>query len=690
MKKKIIALILLCGLLACTNISPALGADYGTAIVDGLNADRVHLRERASTGSNSLGLFFTGTQVLCESDPGKEWVKVTIGSQTGYMQSDYLYQGANPGSVKSKQPKASVTNKGTGSWVNLRKEPSTGAAVASKLYHGDAVTVLGQTVTKWYYVKAGDLYGYIMSDYLSVGASGSPDAPAYGTAVVDGRNADRVHLRERASTGANSLGLYFTGTKVLCESDPGKEWVKVTIGSQTGYMQSDYLYQGANPGSVKSKQPKASVTNKGTGSWVNLRKEPSTGAAVASKLYHGDAVTVLGQTVTKWYYVKAGDLYGYIMSDYLSVGASGSPDAPAYGTAVVDGRNADRVHLRERASTGANSLGLYFTGTKVLCESDPGKEWVKVTIGSQTGYMQSDYLYRGTNPGSIQSKQPKAAVTNKSTGSWVNLRKEPSTGAAVASKLYHGDAVTVLGETASHWYYVKAGELYGYIMSDFLSIGSSASGPSSKGYQMLLYTARPNQKSSIKIQYPKFTGAGSDSLNALIYAKVQSFAQDAYSLYSSDTGLTIDYQSAVTLHNRKIASMIFWGSSYVEGGNHPFEDLTAFNIDLSSMKEITFADLYTADGGFEQVFFKKAFFPTNPVTSYDAASFSEMLKLQTPEYESVSPFSYPDGVSCFLKPDGIVLSMGAVHATGNDHFEAQLRYGDIQQFYRLQQKYWEN
>jgi len=108
------------------------------------------------------------------------------------------------------------------------------------------------------------------------------------------------------------------------------------------------------------------------------------------------------------------------------------------------------------------------------------------------------------------------------------------------------------------------------------------------------------------------------------------------------------------------------------------------------LKEITLKDLYTTDADFEKVFFDKAFFPTDPVTSYDEASFPEMLKLQSPEYQTADPFSIPDNVSCFLKPDGLVLSMPAVHATGSDHFEAQLQSSDIQQFYLPTQNYWEN
>lgn len=322
MKRKIISLILLCALMTFSGSGLALGAGYGTAIIDGQNADRVHLRAWASASASSLGLYFTGTEVELKSDPDEAWVKVTIGSQTGYMNSDYLYQGNNPGSVRSKQPTAMVSNIKAGSWVNLRGEPSLRAAVAGKIYKGDTVTVLGETAGNWYYIEADGLYGYVMSGYLTTGGSSPSKPDSYGTAVIDGGNSDRVHLRKLPSAGANSLGLYFTGTKVLCKSDPGKDWVKVTVGSQTGYINSEYLYVGNDADSVQPEQPEAAVKNIKAGSWVNLRSQPSLSGAAAGKLYKGDVVTVLGQTSGGWYYVKADDQYGYIMSAYLSIGGS--------------------------------------------------------------------------------------------------------------------------------------------------------------------------------------------------------------------------------------------------------------------------------------------------------------------------------------------------------------------------------
>ena len=351
--------------------------------------------------------------------------------------------------------------------------------------------------------------------------------------------------------------------------------------------------------------------------------------------------------------------------------------AADFGTAVINGKSADRVHLRELPSLEANSLGLYFTGTAVQCESVLDAEWIMITIGRQTGYMKSEFL-APTREG-IQSEQPSGSIA--SADGWAALREEPSSLAAVTSKLANQTAVTVLGETSKHWYYVQANGQCGYVYADDLRLGSAGTTtqpPDTMTYQMQSYS--PN--GDITILYPVFTGFGSDVLNAAIGAKVRAFT-------GNKADATLDYQCAVTLQNRKMVSMVFWGVSDVAGSIHPFTDLYTLNVDVSTGQEITFEDLYVTNTSFQSIFFATAYFPENPVTSYSAESFGEMLTLQTDEYQTINVFDISGVITCYLKPDGIVLSMPSIHATGSDHFEAEMRYADIQAFYIPAIKYWE-
>ena len=187
---------------------------------------------------------------------------------------------------------------------------------------------------------------------------------------------------------------------------------------------------------------------------------------------------------------------------------------------------------------------------------------------------------------------------------------------------------------------------------------------------------------------PAFYGSKAEEINSLILAKVQDMASLDPSLFPENPRIDVNYQSAVTLQNSKIISVVFWGNTDIEVSQFPTTDLYALNIDLTSLELITLKDLYTVNAEFEKVFFEKAFFPSDPITSYSEEKFSEMLKLQTSEYTLPSPFTNADSMRCFLKPEGIVLSMPAIHASGSDHFEAELLYSDIQDYYLPEQIYW--
>lgn len=135
--------------------------------------------------------------------------------------------------------------------------------------------------------------------------------------------------------------------------------------------------------------------------------------------------------------------------------------------AIIDGKTSDRVHLREGRSTASASQGLFFTGTRVLCEAEPVGDWVAVTIGAQTGYMKAEYLLRGSM-GSASVAQKSATVRSN-----MYLRQKPDASAATLASAEAGDQIILLGETQSSWYYVQANGVYGYIPAEMLVEGKT-------------------------------------------------------------------------------------------------------------------------------------------------------------------------------------------------------------------------
>ena len=211
-------------------------------------------------------------------------------------------------------------------------------------------------------------------------------------------------------------------------------------------------------------------------------------------------------------------------------------------------------------------------------------------------------------------------------------------------------------------------------------------------YVMSLYTEAQNQNSSFKIQYPFFIWDRKNKaveINRLILNKMREIAEIDPGNFPENPKVIANFQSSVTLLNSKIVSIVFWGDIDIEVSQFPTTNLYALNIDLENLKEIQPPDLHTTNEKFEKVFFEKAFFPKNPITSSSEEQFSEMLKYQTSEYQSISPFKFSEDLKFFLKPEGIVFSLPSVHANGYDHFEAELLYSDIQEFYLPEQIYWE-
>ena len=142
-------------------------------------------------------------------------------------------------------------------------------------------------------------------------------------------------------------------------------------------------------------------------------------------------------------------------------------DTDGWGTATIDGHDANRVHLRGAPSTDAPSLGLYFTGAQVECLSDPSGEWVDVRIGTESGFIRGEYL----TTGSTVSACPIGVV---STTSYVNFREAPAMQYSSIAALRDGAPLIIYGETVDHWYYAAYGMRTGYVKANYVVLGEPA------------------------------------------------------------------------------------------------------------------------------------------------------------------------------------------------------------------------
>lgn len=156
-------IMLLLAALLCACACCAMADDYGVAVVDGRNSSKVHLREAPTTESKSLGLYFTGTEVTCKSDPYGEWVEVKIGRERGYMKSAYLKTGAAADRITPKWQAGTIT---ANKYARMRKGPSTEYQFIRNVNEGENVTIMGETDEHWYYVKYKGEEGFISANLV--------------------------------------------------------------------------------------------------------------------------------------------------------------------------------------------------------------------------------------------------------------------------------------------------------------------------------------------------------------------------------------------------------------------------------------------------------------------------------------------------------------------------------------------
>lgn len=194
MMKRLLSFLLM--LLLCC---PAATAESSVCYIDGGNADRVHLRAEPFITSDSLGLYFTGTDVIV-IDTTAEWAWVMVGDEDGYIMREYLTQ-----AYTNRSGPWYVVDNPHDTWVNLRMSPSMDGMVAMCPENGTRVQLLGETADGWSYVECDGVMGYIMSNLLSPWES---DSPVAAETTVLGRTADWYYIHQY--TAPNGQNIYFT------------------------------------------------------------------------------------------------------------------------------------------------------------------------------------------------------------------------------------------------------------------------------------------------------------------------------------------------------------------------------------------------------------------------------------------------------------------------------------------------
>jgi N-acetylmuramoyl-L-alanine amidase len=136
---------------------------------------------------------------------------------------------------------------------------------------------------------------------------------------------DKLNVRKLPSANATIIGSLARGTKVYAAYKVNNGWYYIKYGSLIGYVNGAYL-QTTPPKTIATSaqftQPY--YVNVAANSKLNVRKSPSTSAPIVGSLTRGLKVYA-AYKVNGWYYIKYGNLIGYVYGAYLQTAAPAAP-----------------------------------------------------------------------------------------------------------------------------------------------------------------------------------------------------------------------------------------------------------------------------------------------------------------------------------------------------------------------------
>ena len=290
-----------------------------------------------------------------------------------------------------------------GGWLRLRSGASSEAETISAYYTGTTVTVLGGSGV-WYHVRTPDgKTGYMHSGYLTLSSSITGGQLAENTAAtVTSGNGKPVRLRTGPSTNYAIIASYAVGTP-LTVLTTGETWCKIRINGQTGYMMTEFIDAGSTAGGYTA------YVVSGNGKSVVLRSGPAKSYEAIASYNVGQKVTVNSYGAA-WCQITVNGVSGYMMSEFLSTtkpatgttGSTGTGSASSSYTAYVTSQNGKGVRMRSGAGKIYPTIATYSVGTKVTV-LEYGKTWCKIKIGSNTGYMMTEFLTTAKTSTAVQT-----------------------------------------------------------------------------------------------------------------------------------------------------------------------------------------------------------------------------------------------------------------------------------------------
>ena len=267
-----------------------------------------------------------------------------------------------------------------GGRLNLRETPALTGKVLGQFPTGTLVEIISAG-DEWHQVEVDGQEGFMMAKYLNTAMNSQ-------TATVRTNSGIGLNLREQPDMDGAILTSVKNGGEIVV-LQRGKEWSRVEVGGQEGFMATRFLHFGNAP--VKPSTGKlAVVSNPRDTQVLNLRQSPSLDAKVLDYYRNGVEVTILSAGDT-WHKVQVEDgKIGYMMAKFLKLTGEEAPVKP-FQAKVFNINGGSYVNLRKGAGLDAAIIDRVDVGASVTVLQH-GTDWCKVVVDGAEGYMSTWFL----------------------------------------------------------------------------------------------------------------------------------------------------------------------------------------------------------------------------------------------------------------------------------------------------------
>jgi uncharacterized protein YgiM (DUF1202 family) len=266
--------------------------------------------------------------------------------------------------------------------LNVRAKPSTKAKILGSLHRGQTVKAKSDT-DGWTKITYKGKTAYVSSRYLTKGEElPSGDDVGKGTTQT---TTTKVNLREGPSLTDDVITVLDEGTTVTQTGKTSKGYTEVTVGSQQGWVSTQYLTD------AKDGLPKITGTRKTTAD-LNVRATSDEDGKLIGLARKGSTVSITGVNDDARAQIIFEDTVGWVLAKYLSNGDSDEPSAPALP--AVTGKRYATADLTIRTTSGSDfkDLGDIDEGTKISITGVQENKRAQIIWEGAVRWVTAQYL----------------------------------------------------------------------------------------------------------------------------------------------------------------------------------------------------------------------------------------------------------------------------------------------------------